>query len=42
MKISVSEPIRFPIKRMQKMVLVVDGSYSLPVFDEIGHLHLEF
>ena len=27
---------------MEKMVLVVDGTYSLPVFDQVKHLHLEF
>ena len=39
-KISVSEPIKFPIKNMEKMVLVVDGTYNLPVFDHVKHLHL--
>lgn len=41
-KISVSESIKFPIKNMEKMVLVIDGTYSLPVFDHVKHLHLEF
>jgi hypothetical protein len=41
-KISVSEHIKFPIKSMDAMTLIVDGSYNLPVFDHVGHLQLEF
>jgi hypothetical protein len=39
-KISVSENIKFPIKRMECAVFVVDGTYSLPVFEDVGHLQL--
>lgn len=41
-KISVSEGIKFPIKKMENAVFVVDGSYSLPVFEDVKHLQLEF
>ena len=41
-RISVSESVAFPIKTMEKMVLVVDGSYNLPVFEKVRRLHLEF
>ena len=39
-KISVSENIEFPMKRMECAVFVVDGTYSLPVFEDVGHLQL--
>lgn len=37
-----SEGIKFPLKRVQCAVFVVDGSYSLPVFEDVHHLQLEF
>lgn len=39
-KISVSEHIKFPIKQMDSVVFMVDGTYNLPIFENIKHLQM--
>lgn len=41
-QLSVSEHLPIPIKQLEAAVFVVDGTYSLPVFEGVHHLTLQF
>lgn len=39
-RISVSQHIRIPIKKLEEAIFLVDGTYNLPIFQSVKHLQL--